>query len=71
MTKRAGRGHDQGGIEATVKGGLAVRCRACPQPGINLPQGWETLSEKDRSVADNAYDLRVITDLVTPLAQVG
>lgn len=42
MCKRRGRGHDpDGGIEATKRGELAIPCRACPHPGINLPEGWE------------------------------
>jgi hypothetical protein len=39
--KRAGRGHDSGGIDATSKGELMVECPACPHPGRNLPDGWE------------------------------
>ncbi|KAJ6479765.1 hypothetical protein C8R45DRAFT_832682 [Mycena sanguinolenta] len=41
MSKRAGRGHDPLGITATSTGELAIPCRACPHPGINLPEGWE------------------------------
>ncbi|KAG6809044.1 hypothetical protein H0H92_001819, partial [Tricholoma furcatifolium] len=41
MTKRASRGHDVAGISGTKKGELAVPCCACPQPGINLPPGWD------------------------------
>lgn len=41
MLARAGRGHDPAGIVATKPGEIAVQCRACPQPGINLPEGWE------------------------------
>ncbi|KAJ7248280.1 hypothetical protein B0H12DRAFT_1020264, partial [Mycena haematopus] len=54
MCKRAGRCHDgiavvRGGgsselvygVDATKRGELAVPCRACPHPGINLPSGWE------------------------------
>ncbi|KAJ7181393.1 hypothetical protein C8R43DRAFT_1083776 [Mycena crocata] len=56
MCKRAGRGHDGAEvtregkdgkmemvhrIDATERGGLAVPCRACPIPGVNLPDGWE------------------------------
>jgi hypothetical protein len=41
MTKRAGRGHDNGGISGTGQGELCIPCRACPQPGVNLPDGWE------------------------------
>ncbi|KAJ6495711.1 hypothetical protein C8R47DRAFT_1176230 [Mycena vitilis] len=39
--KRARRGHDAGGARATKQGELALKCRACPQPGWNLPEGWE------------------------------
>ncbi|KAJ7190917.1 hypothetical protein GGX14DRAFT_537939 [Mycena pura] len=56
MCKRGGRGHDGlgiprlgsldttdllYGIDATQPGELAIPCRACPNPGINLPEGWE------------------------------
>lgn len=41
MLKRAGRGHDPSGVLGTKPGELAVVCRACPIPGINLPDGWE------------------------------
>jgi len=50
MTKRAGRGHDMSGIAGTSEGELAIRCRACPQPGINLPQGWENSCAEKRYV---------------------
>ncbi|KAK7054021.1 hypothetical protein R3P38DRAFT_2501036 [Favolaschia claudopus] len=39
--KRAGRGHDAGGLDATKPGECSVACWACPQEGINLPEGWE------------------------------
>jgi hypothetical protein len=39
--KRAGRGHNPGGIDTTSKGELMVECPACPHPGRNLPDGWE------------------------------
>ncbi|KAJ7194745.1 hypothetical protein GGX14DRAFT_537360 [Mycena pura] len=61
MCKRAGRAHDgvgkprepgsmemQFGIEATKRGELAIPCRACPQPGINLPDESATDSYWDR-----------------------
>lgn len=41
MVKRAGRGHDIHGLNATEPGECAILCPACPQPGKNLPQGWE------------------------------
>ncbi|KAJ7029929.1 hypothetical protein C8F04DRAFT_1211870 [Mycena alexandri] len=54
MCKRCGRGHDGKGvpvgpgsstlaygIDATQRGELAIPCRACPHPGVNLPLRWE------------------------------
>ncbi|KAJ7747398.1 hypothetical protein B0H14DRAFT_3097038 [Mycena olivaceomarginata] len=41
--KRAKRGHNKGGIAATKQGELAIPCRACPQPGWNLPPNWENI----------------------------
>jgi len=38
--KRGGRGHDEGGIDGTKPGELALLCPACPHPGINLPPDW-------------------------------
>ncbi|KAJ7148836.1 hypothetical protein C8R46DRAFT_855995, partial [Mycena filopes] len=39
--KRAGCGHQPGGIAATAPGGCALLCPACPHPGKNLPPGWQ------------------------------
>jgi hypothetical protein len=36
--KRSGYGHDDG--SSPNKGGLALFCPACPQPGINTPPNW-------------------------------
>ncbi|KAF7330698.1 hypothetical protein MSAN_02447900 [Mycena sanguinolenta] len=33
MLKRAGRGHELGGVNATQPGELAIQCPACPRPG--------------------------------------
>ncbi|KAF8055893.1 hypothetical protein FPV67DRAFT_1679300 [Lyophyllum atratum] len=41
LLKRSGRGNDPQGVKATREGECAVLCPACPQPGINLPPGWE------------------------------
>ncbi|KAJ7289881.1 hypothetical protein C8J57DRAFT_1629130 [Mycena rebaudengoi] len=48
--KRAGRCHANSGVRGTVQGELVLRCRACPQPGINMEPNWNlidwsTLSE--------------------------
>lgn len=40
--KRAGRGHDPTGVDATQEGELIVLCPACPHPGKNLA---ETLTD--------------------------
>ncbi|KAJ7678410.1 hypothetical protein B0H17DRAFT_1236048 [Mycena rosella] len=44
MMKRAGRGNSPGGVHGTAQGELALRCRACPQPGRNLPDGWDRIN---------------------------
>ncbi|EMD31701.1 hypothetical protein CERSUDRAFT_59683 [Gelatoporia subvermispora B] len=36
MIKRAGRGHDLAGVNATTAGACAILCPACPQPNLNL-----------------------------------
>ncbi|GJF00762.1 CxC2 domain-containing protein [Phanerochaete sordida] len=43
--KRAGRGHKEGGVNATKAGELCIRCPACPRPGVNLPPNWDTVSD--------------------------
>lgn len=42
MVKRGGRAYVQSEkrIEETAQGELAVLCRACPIPDINLPSDW-------------------------------
>ena len=46
--KRAGYAHDVALAEAASPGSLALFCPACPQPGINLPPGWEDEPEQWR-----------------------
>ncbi|KAJ7667892.1 hypothetical protein DFH06DRAFT_983104 [Mycena polygramma] len=41
MMKRAGRGHDDSGVKGTKQGELALKCRACPEPGVNMEEGWD------------------------------
>lgn len=45
MLKRAGAGHGLINVNDTPRGSLAVPCRACPHPNINLLQGWEDAPE--------------------------
>ncbi|KAJ7816714.1 hypothetical protein B0H14DRAFT_2374442, partial [Mycena olivaceomarginata] len=44
MMKRAGRGHHPSGVKGTAQGELALQCRACPQAGRNLPDGWDKIN---------------------------
>lgn len=46
MLKRAGRGHDPGGVENTKEGECALLCPACPHPGKNLPANWADYPEE-------------------------
>ena len=51
MLKRAGRGHNPGGIDTTQCGELAVECPACPHPTKNLPDNWSQSSSNVMCVA--------------------
>ncbi|KAF7288168.1 CxC2 domain-containing protein [Mycena chlorophos] len=48
LSSAPGRGHEPGGVNATSSGELTVRCPACPRPGINLPDNWQTASSRDQ-----------------------
>lgn len=48
MLKRAGRAHFLSGIEGTKPGELALACPACPHPGVNLPDNWESCPEEEQ-----------------------
>nr|GAT45084.1 predicted protein [Mycena chlorophos] len=49
LLKRRGRfGHDGSRAADTAVGGLAIRCPACPRPGVNLPDGWEDAAPEER-----------------------
>ncbi|KAF7321843.1 CxC2 domain-containing protein [Mycena kentingensis (nom. inval.)] len=58
LLKRGGRGHDRFGVMGTAPGELALRCPACPRPGVNLPEGWENAPPEDRCL----YTLVVAMD---------
>ncbi|KAJ7083274.1 hypothetical protein C8R43DRAFT_1142719 [Mycena crocata] len=47
--KRAGLGHDPGGLERSFLGDCAVSCWACPFDGRNLPPDWHKVEPKYRS----------------------
>lgn len=44
MMKRSGRGNVLDGLKTTQRGDLAIFCLACPIPGVNLPEGWESVA---------------------------
>ncbi|KAK7015057.1 hypothetical protein R3P38DRAFT_2787170 [Favolaschia claudopus] len=48
LLKRAGRGHDPSGVWGTAPGELAVVCPVCPDPKVNLPEGWEQAAPEDQ-----------------------
>lgn len=48
LLMRGGRGHTPEGVAGTKVGELAVRCRACPHPGINLPGDFEAVAPDQR-----------------------
>jgi hypothetical protein len=48
--KRSGRGHDSDGSGSIREGECALLCPACPQPGKNLPEGWENAPPNRRLV---------------------
>ncbi|KAF9064828.1 hypothetical protein BDP27DRAFT_1425414 [Rhodocollybia butyracea] len=48
--KRFGFGHHPEGVDAAIAGDLAMKCPACPYPGINLPPDWESTSKDKRWV---------------------
>jgi hypothetical protein len=44
MMKHTGCGHHPSGVAGTAQGELALPCRSCPQPGRNLPEGWDKIN---------------------------
>ncbi|KAJ3738064.1 hypothetical protein EV360DRAFT_58474, partial [Lentinula raphanica] len=49
MAKRAGRGNDASRTLAETRAGeMGIACIACPRPGINLPEDWQTVPSSKR-----------------------
>ena len=44
LMKRSGRGNLPGGLISTQPGDLAPGCAACPRPGVNLPDDWQSIA---------------------------
>ena len=65
MLKRAGRAFDFRGIEGTLPGELAVECPACPQSGVNLPNGWEDVPEGQKCVGFCFFEVLYIKTVLT------
>lgn len=62
--KRAGRGHDTGGIDTTEAGELCVRCPACPRPEVNLPQNWHEAGDDIKCVFVSPARIHTLTEIV-------
>ena len=45
MMKRSGHPFDPSGVGGTGPGALALDCPACPRPGINLPDDWDSVAK--------------------------
>ncbi|GJF00735.1 CxC2 domain-containing protein [Phanerochaete sordida] len=45
MLKRSGRGHILDAVKNVQPGDLCLRCPACPRPGVNLPDNWDSVSD--------------------------
>ena len=62
MLRRFGRAHVDDGVSTTPQGGLAIRCPACPEPGRNLPRGWQEAGPDTRYAhADSLRSALLIT----------
>ncbi|KAF7317929.1 CxC2 domain-containing protein [Mycena kentingensis (nom. inval.)] len=48
LLKRRGRAHTTSSIVQTAPGELAIRCPACPRPGVNLPEDWLSAPPQDQ-----------------------
>lgn len=48
LLKRMGRGHGEGGAKTTAERECAIVCPACPLPGINLPDNWDSADNDKR-----------------------
>lgn len=50
MLKRSGYGHITANTSEVQQQSCALLCPACPQPGINLPAGWEQAPKEIRFI---------------------
>ena len=41
--------------DGNIPTSFAILCPACPQPGINLPEGWENAPDETRLVSFSNY----------------
>ncbi|KAJ7175542.1 hypothetical protein C8R46DRAFT_1030587 [Mycena filopes] len=48
--KHSKRGHKPGGAQGTSLGEATLMCRACPQPGRNLPENWQEIEAMFRFI---------------------
>lgn len=43
--KRGGGAHQTHPLSATMPGSFAIECPACPHPGRNLPDDWDSVRD--------------------------
>ena len=48
--RRAGIAHLPSGVGSADTGSAAVKCWACPRPGVNLPEGFKDIEDNLRQV---------------------
>ncbi|KAJ7789817.1 hypothetical protein B0H14DRAFT_3572553 [Mycena olivaceomarginata] len=58
MLKWAGRGHDPSGVWGTGAGKLVIECPVCPDPKVNLPEGWENATARRSVTLDTCFRLK-------------
>jgi len=58
LLKQSGLGHDPAGIHAAMPGACAVLCPACPQPGKNMPDDWQTTPPEVRYAIHLCFSAR-------------
>lgn len=53
LLKRCGRAYSATGRAGTTPGEAAVLCPACPHPGKNIPDEWESAPKERRYIRES------------------
>ena len=57
--RRSGIGHLPGGVRSASTGSAAVKCLACPRPGVNLPENFKSVEDNLRYVCMFYEDTKI------------